>query len=511
MGLSFTRYVEENFHDQIVEAAEAVVEETNYREILLYDMADYSKPKLEKEKPLENGTFTLTQNGIELGTFTSDENGRITILYSNDGTFTSGAKYVLTQTAAPGKYIKTPFSVEFTVNQPQSGEGETTINVIKSGTNNESPGKWADGIKENSQDIIADINIYNKFVELKAVKVDSANAGKKLGGAKFSLYRGVNGIDGMGKDNVPLYSGLVSDSNGIIPGIDMNLPAGTYYLSEEEAPANYCKLEQDIVFTIHQDDGTVTLDSNEQGETLPTPDSESDVYSYEIHIPNISLGSDYYFDIEKIIFVDKNIHDNDKEQKFVFKVERFEEGTTNFTSTLTEVFYVTMNCYKEMTYTYDTQNNKIENIKLNTTEDYHYSLNITDYANHAFDEENKEVTINYTGNNSYTFPAAVWNGRKTIHVQKDGIYRVSEVKNWSVTDYDFWKDSNVYKGYGTPIAQGQSDGYVTFSVTNVKADQFKNDTDNISGAYRPTASFTNSETEFAYLSSQAYAENTIKR
>lgn len=33
MGLSFTRYVEENFHDQIIEAAEAAVEETNYREI----------------------------------------------------------------------------------------------------------------------------------------------------------------------------------------------------------------------------------------------------------------------------------------------------------------------------------------------------------------------------------------------------------------------------------------------------------------------------------------------
>lgn len=33
MGLSFTKYVEENYHDQIVEAAENVVAETNYREI----------------------------------------------------------------------------------------------------------------------------------------------------------------------------------------------------------------------------------------------------------------------------------------------------------------------------------------------------------------------------------------------------------------------------------------------------------------------------------------------
>ena len=33
MGLSFTRYVEENFHEQIIDAAEAAVKETNYRDI----------------------------------------------------------------------------------------------------------------------------------------------------------------------------------------------------------------------------------------------------------------------------------------------------------------------------------------------------------------------------------------------------------------------------------------------------------------------------------------------
>ena len=33
MGLSFTKYVDETFRDQIIEAAEAIVKETNYREI----------------------------------------------------------------------------------------------------------------------------------------------------------------------------------------------------------------------------------------------------------------------------------------------------------------------------------------------------------------------------------------------------------------------------------------------------------------------------------------------
>jgi hypothetical protein len=107
-------------------------------------------------------------------------------------------------------------------------------------------------------------------------------------------------------------------------------------------------------------------------------------------------------------------------------------------------------------------------------------------------------------------------------VKKKGIYRISEVKECSATDYDFWKGSNVYKGYGEEnkaaknIMDGGTDGYVIFAVSDVKADQFKADTvtdteNEDKKYYRPTASFTNSETVFAYLTSQSYAENKIGR
>ena len=44
------------------------------------------------------------------------------------------------------------------------------------------------------------------------------------------------------------------------------------------------------------------------------------------------------------------------------------------------------------------------------------------------------------------------------------------------------------------------------------AQKFENVSAEVDGTtvYRPTTSFTNSETEYAYLSSQSYAENIIK-
>ena len=57
-------------------------------------------------------------------------------------------------------------------------------------------------------------------------------------------------------------------------------------------------------------------------------------------------------------------------------MERF-----TFTVSPEEVFYVTLNCDKNMTYTYDNQTMK--NIKLDS-EDYHYSLDINNYTNHSF-------------------------------------------------------------------------------------------------------------------------------
>ena len=106
----------------------------------------------------------------------------------------------------------------------------------------------------------------------------------------------------------------------------------------------------------------------------------------------------------------------------------------------------------------------------------------------------------------YIFPAAIYEGRKIVHVTEPGIYLVSEVENWSATDYDFWIGSNTYQGYADG-GTSENMGRAVKMIVNAKNTEY----DSSVSTDRPTASFTNSETEYAYLSSQAYAENTIKR
>ncbi|SDB58908.1 fibro-slime domain-containing protein [Ruminococcaceae bacterium FB2012] len=486
--------------------------------ITLYDM---KKNTSGGHDPLRNGKFTLMKGGTEIGKFTSDPYGRVTIMYS----FERDTDYVLTETNAPEHYIGLPNAVTFRI------ASDDTVTV--SGNDP----VWARGGKfaSSEENLVAYIDVFNKQFTLRAEKIEkkkqASDDTKYVQGAHFALYRGVSGVGGIVKDYTPMegYDDLVSDENGVIPKINNMLEAGRYYLSEKIPPSGYKALTEDIVFTVGTagdvtlvyagasvtKDG-VTSCSNAEGVVL-TKTSAADEYSCVLTIPNTPSVRDYYFDIEKIIFVDKNIHDSDTEQKFLFKVERLSESTPAAdigTAAAEETFYVSLNCDGELQYT------SADNITFKTGgAAYDLGLFTTKSelggVSSEFIASGGKVKIKKTYNTSdvYTYPAAVWRGVQTVHVKKEGIYRVSEVTKHSSTDYDLWVGSNTYKGYGTSERQGLNDGYVIFNVTTVKADKFKEETAVIDSTtvHRPTASFTNSETEYAYLSSQAYAQNTIKR
>jgi fibro-slime domain-containing protein len=483
-----------------------------------------------KTDPLANGTFllTLTEDGEEpievgKGTYTTDSNGIVAILYSVSATGT----YTLKEISSPRGYIGLPRSFSFTVTDAVTITDDNEAGWVDHSTTDES-GTYK-GI----------IDIHNKQLSLNARKIDSA-ANTGLPGAVFSLYRGV--ISGKGKiiqDYYPLTyyrcsnpecrqlsenpfeqprrcshcngtefteeTTFVSGENGVIPMITQNLPPDVYFLVEKRPPANHTGLPVSVIFQIDElgniaigNDVKVKKDGEEYTFS-PKEDfavdyaAQSDYLiragsNFTINIPNENGAHDYYFNIEKYAFLDKNVHynDADTEQKFVFKVERFADDDPGCNSVL-ETTYVTLKC--------------------GTENSAHPELDtLSDFTGHSYDPAANMITVTYADGENYIFPASVVSGKQSVRLSSTGIYRVTEIAGWSVSDYDFWVGSNVYRGSGTVISQGKNavkrkEPYVVFRVTDADIDR-----ENCA-----SVSFTNTETEFAYLSSQAYAENTISR
>ena len=164
------------------------------------------------------------------------------------------------------------------------------------------------------------------------------------------------------------------------------------------------------------------------------------------------------------------MHENgDTEQTFLFKVERFDINDTSMNS-LQETFYVTLNCTDYVN----------ENFTIADSSDGKFS----------YDSASHKLTVG----GAYTFPADIRTGKQHICTKQKGIYKITEVTDWSKTDYEFWKGSNKIKG---STENARTDGAVVLTV---------NDTTKI-----PIACFANSETEYAYLSSQSWAKNSITK
>ena len=461
--------------------------------ISLFDMALNSS---NKHDPLANGLFTLKQGETAIGTYRSNSNGKITIMYD----FQYDVKYTLIQTTAPEHYIGLPEPLTFEL-QKSGTATEPVYNVL---FGNSLPEKWRDVRTQPGDEIVAYIDVYNTQFTLKAVKVakpEEPNAGEeqaepeKLAGAKFALYRALKGVGGYVKDYEPMtgFENLTTDDNGVIPKIDNQLVAGRYFLCEVTPPNGYKVLEHDIAFQIADHD--IELLSSDPNVEL-SKSSESNRYNCQITIQNVPDIQNYYFDIEKNIFVDKNIHASDSEQKFVFKILQFDEGTPDAElkpENAKNCFYVTMNCTASL-----------------PRFPYPNVLQSGKYSYDSYDSNTQMVSVKHSNDDTdpYRFPAAIYQGRKIVHVTSPGIYLVSEVEEWSATAFDFWIGSNTYRGYadgGTSTNMGHAVKMIV-TAKNMEYDSSSLKTDD-----RPTASFTNSETEYAYLSSQAYAQNTIKR
>lgn len=279
--VSYSQGVAEKSIEEAPEANTRVDTITNMRKggivLTLYDM--------KTNEVLSGGTFTLQEKTGEntfksIGTFTSDSSGRITILYDCK----RDTDYLLTQTKAPKGYIGLPNEITFTV------DVEDNITIDPNGNGD----KWQSAAKceENSELLIAKVDVFNKPYTLQVYKYDDSvgEDDGQLSGAKFALYRGVkSGLAGVIKDGSPMtgYESLITEQDGLIPNINTDLAPGTYYLTELAPPTGYTGMDGDVVFEITNKDGIRHISSPANSAVELSESELEDEYKYLLKIPNV--------------------------------------------------------------------------------------------------------------------------------------------------------------------------------------------------------------------------------
>ena len=237
---------------------------TNARPGIAFDKTDWAGGAL------AGAVFTLKDaNGEDVAaeTFTSRTDGRITVAYLNPGTYT------LTEMQAPKGYTVIDEPLTITVDD----QYHVTVNGPE--------GQYALAGEGDPDGMAARITVKDRPVDLQVVKYD-ANTSVVIPGTHFALYRQVmDAHDNPVRDYNPIkgYEDLVTDDQGVVPDITMNLPVGSYYLHESQPAAEYDQLPSDVRFTIGRD-GTVSIvgGSSQLGHTQ---DANGTVH-YVLRVPN---------------------------------------------------------------------------------------------------------------------------------------------------------------------------------------------------------------------------------
>ena len=215
--------------------------------------------------------------------FRSDTNGLIGQAYLQEN-----VDYTLTELQAPQGFIGLDTPLVVRLQASESAESGWTLNV-----SSEIPAGYPVYYDVTEEDGVLTLTVKNRPYDLEMVKVDSTDNNVKLAGAKFSLFKQqkIDGHQTWDEDH-PVYTGLITDENGVIPNINNELGPGTYQLRETAAPDGYI-LPNDgttagvrIDFTVTEM-GSIELGSHPDEVTLTTTtDDTTGKVTYTVLIPN---------------------------------------------------------------------------------------------------------------------------------------------------------------------------------------------------------------------------------
>lgn len=276
--------------------------------------------------PLKDGKFTLTDSsGQTVGSYTSDSAGTITILYN----FEKNSFYTLKQTAAPRGYVGLSIPLRFRVNDNDEVELFYNDGVTEWGTKTyaDNPQRddddWANW-KSGGNGITAYIDVYNKPFNFKIMKTDSEDSELKLGSAHFALYKQakttiigyVKPQDPMtGFEDLVTVNGVVDvcggDSGRVInPGAN----GAVFFLTETEAPFNYNRLDEDIIFSISALGVPSLISDSYNGQLI----EEDNAYIYTLSVPNTKKDPNL-----TLLTIEKQVNGayGNKDRDFSFTIE----------------------------------------------------------------------------------------------------------------------------------------------------------------------------------------------
>ncbi|MBO5520336.1 MAG: LPXTG cell wall anchor domain-containing protein, partial [Eubacterium sp.] len=227
--------------------------------------------------PLAGAEFTLTDTaGTQIGTFTSDAEGMIAEVFLRENT-----EYTLTETKTPQGWHAPEAPMQITLNSKDhtvtiTGVDEAYYTITYP--------------EQTAADGKTTITVKNRPYAFQAVKMDKGTA-QPLAGVEFALYRliKVGQVESWDPNPYPGFEKIKSGRDGVLPGLDNTLPAGTYELRETKPLSGYPSLSHHTAFTITQTGAVTPYHDHampEEAKLEETVDEATGTVQYTLTITN---------------------------------------------------------------------------------------------------------------------------------------------------------------------------------------------------------------------------------